>query len=139
MNIDLSYYIEGLLDMSVSTTKSLGLSYLRADCFNKEDFEKEFQKLFRIKIPIELEETKDTKENTLFEIIRNKEITKTFIQLFDYKVDAIKNIYYPKENRKLINLLSGDQKGVSGFWFVEEVYFIETDKYIISIIIGNNE
>ena len=44
-----SSYISGLLNMASSCSKTIGLSYADAECFNKDKYKQDFSKLHKIK------------------------------------------------------------------------------------------
>ena len=55
------------------------------------------------------------------------------------EVGDYKKVLTVSENSKVLDLLSGSDGGIGGFYIVEDVYFIEFDKMIVCFIIGNDE
>ena len=130
---ELEYYINGLTHM-ISTTPS----YINAYCLDKQKYKTEFSK--KLEVPIENIKLKESK-NSLKEIVttwENPKTADTFCYWLGQKVGEIKQILQPQDN-SLEEKLSGMNGGVSGFYIVEEVYFVECSNYVICICMGNNE
>ncbi len=139
MNLALSCYLDGLISLSYKLSSNLGLSDIRVTCFNTKDFKKNFQKYFEIKEDIVFDKISITLKELFFIFFRDELIIDRLIDLFVREVGDIKCIYEAKNNSSFIDKLSGASNGVSGFYFVEDVFFVETKKYMVCFIIGNNE
>ena len=127
--------------MASSCFKNMGPSYMNSVCFDVDNYRNEFSKHYKVKD----EDIKIHKyEGTFSELFKNLYLDEDNIinglkYWLEMELDEIKNIYIEDEDSKLDSLLSGSEGGVSGFYSVEEVIFIEFEKTMLVIIIGNNE
>jgi len=128
-------YLEGLLNMASSISKSIGPSFVKVDCYKKETFKKEFTKFYNINEELELIESSNSLDTTLLSWFNNeKEIVESITYWFNIKLSDNKKIYLPEE--KIINILDNEQKD---FYSLEDLFFIECQNYIFVFLLGNNE
>ena len=137
----LSCYFSGLTNMASSCSKEIGLSYINTTVFKLNNYKESFSKHYKIPITnINLIKSKLT-INKLFENLlgKDKNIIESLIYYIECDIGKPKAIYEVKEDSNLIDLLSGYNNGISGFYIVEDIYFVEYEKVIVCFILGNNE
>ena len=132
-------YLSGLMNIASSLSEYIGLSYIRVDCYDKETFEEEFLKNYKVKINLNnLEKSSKSLEKELEEWFgTDKKIIESLIYWIDQEIKGEKIIYY--SNKDIIEKLSGYNRGLSGLYIVEDVLFIECNKKILIFMLGNNE
>ena len=69
----LSSYLEGIFNMASSISKSIGCSYIKVDAYNKDTFEEDFKKNYKLKENINLIETSNSLKTTLLDWFQNEE------------------------------------------------------------------
>lgn len=139
MNQNLTSYLTGLTNLASSISKNIGPSYMESDCFKKENYIKEFSKYYGIdeqdillkKYNITLEEFFKTYLGP------NKLLLDSLIYWIEYTLGTPQNIY--TANDKLLELISRNNKGISPFYTLEDIIYVEFKKYIVCFMIGNNE
>ena len=128
-----SLYLNGIFDM---VSHNMSVSYTDILCLSKDNFLNTFLDLYKIKDKkIELvEENNNLKEllTSLFEI-KDKELNR-ILYLLEKECGKYNKTYSFKEN-KIYDYLSRKTM----FYFLEDIYFIEFDKKVICLMIGNNE
>ena len=132
-----SIYISGLVNMASFNT---GPSYVDAICMTKDNYKEVFSKIYRIKKEtITLEKTNQSLES-LLKVLFNleKKPLDTLIHWMTRECGKCIDIY-TSENKELLSSLSGASKGIGPFFFLEEIYFIEFEKMIVCLMIGNDE
>ena len=135
-----SLYITGLTHMASSLSKNIGPSIVEVDCFDKNNFDEEFAKSYNIKKEdVKLKESKYTMKDILLSWFGKDETNITDSLLYWIEFDSGKAIKVYEYTNNLDELLSRSEGGVSNFYFVEDIYFIEFDTVIMSFILGNNE
>lgn len=134
---EITNYLSGVMDMACSISRRISFSSIRVTCFKKKGFRKEFSRLYDINDELELKEIKGDLFYKLFGWLGREKIVIRLVELIKHEVGDVLHIY--KSNDLVINMLSGCENGVSGFYFVEDLFFIETDKYMVCFILGNNE
>jgi hypothetical protein len=135
-----SLYITGLTHMASSLSKNIGPSFVEVDCFDKNNFDEEFAKSYDIKKEdVKLRESKYTMKDILLSWFGKDETNITDSLLYWIEFDSGKAIKVYEYTNNLDELLSRSEGGVSNFYFVEDIYFIEFDNVIMSFILGNNE
>ena len=132
-------YIDGLFNLASSVSKNIGPSFIRASLYDKDKFYKEFKKNYRLKDNVmNIVETKRSFKQVLHEWLDDEHLEESILYWINLKFG--KNIkVLASDNDQIIDQLSGYAGGVSGFYFVEDIYFIEYDKYMLVLIMGNNE
>ncbi len=134
-------YISGLVNMASSVSNWMGVSFMDAICFKKEEFLDDFAYLHNIKKEkIKIHET----DLSLEEYIKNnfgedKKLIEGLSYWITRKAGKFIKIYEQDEDSKLNELLEKSSYGKTPFFFIENVTFIEFDNMIISFITGNNE
>ena len=136
-----SSYVDGLVNMASSCSEYMMPSYMRAICFKKKDFKKSFCNFYKIpEKELEIIETSLTLKDFIIQSFgNNKEIIEGLTHWLHIEAGDPKKILTVPNNSKVLNLLSGSDGGISGFYFVEDIYFIEFNKMVICFIIGNDE
>ena len=136
-----SSYIDGLVNMASSCSEYMMPSYMRAICFKKKNYKKAFCNFYKIpEKELEIIETSLTLKDFINQSFGNiKEITEGLTQWLHMEVGDYKKVLTVSENSKVLDLLSGSDGGIGGFYIVEDIYFIEFDKMIVCFIIGNDE
>ena len=136
-----SSYVDGLVNMASSCSEYMMPSYMRAICFKKKDFKKSFCNFYKIpEKELEIIETSLTLKDFIIQSFGNiKEIIEGLTHWLHIEAGDPKKILTVPNNSKVLNLLSGSDGGISGFYFVEDIYFIEFNKMVICFIIGNDE
>ena len=138
----LSNYVAGLVNMASSCSKTMGPSYVDADCFSRENFEDEFANLYNVnKDEIKLTEINKSFRDVLSDLFGTD--TYGLIDGLEHWIhmkagDSIK-LYRISEDCRLSELLSGDNGGCGAFFFMEDIFFFEFEKMVICFMIGNDE
>ncbi len=135
---DLSCYINGLVTMASSFSRKIGHSGIDVTCFKNKNFENEFFKYY--KIP--LDSFKFVEENQTL-----KEILLLYLEedivcrlLYFLESDLGKEVkLLTIEDNNVLEKFSCFNKGKVPFYFIENVYIVKYDKYVVSFVIGNNE
>ena len=140
LNTNKSLYITGLTNMATSLSKNIGPSYVVVDCFDKDNYKKEFAKYYEIKEgDIKLVESNLTMREILLEWFGEEESNITDSLLYWIKRDSGKSLKVYEYTNNLDELLSRSDGGVSEFYIVEDIYFIEFNEVMMCFILGNNE
>lgn len=130
-----SSYISGLLNMASSCSKTIGLSYADAECFNKDKYKNDFSKLHKIKeIDLSLEKLNITFKELLTNIFGDE---KEIIEGLSHWINLIAgtpNKVSMINDKTIIEKISNIP-----FYFLEDVFFIECENMVICILIGNDE
>lgn len=121
--------------MASSISKNIGPSLVDAICFDKKDFKEEFKKYYNLKSNIELNLGDEKLKEKLMSWFNDSKIVESILYLS--KIDPKEKIY--NMNNKIIEELSGYNKGISGFYIVEDIFLIEDNNEVIVFILGNNE
>lgn len=132
-------YLNGMFILACSISKRIGLSYARVVVLNKNNWLQEFCQNYQLdNKKIVFSRRKRKFANILNAYFGNKDtLTKALIGKIRDLLGNEKNVYY-SENGYLIDALGGS-KGLSGFYFVEDVFFIEYEEVMVILMIGNNE
>ena len=131
-----SSYVSGLVNMASSCSKQIGLSYVDADCFELKDYKKEFSRIYEInEKELILEETNQSFIEFLINIFgSNKDLIEGLIHWINFNIGKPNKLLTLKDN----NILDKLSKN-SPFYFLEDVFFIECEKIVICLLIGNDE
>lgn len=131
----LSSYLEGVLNMSSSISKSIGYSYVKVDGYLKESFQEEFKKFYHLKEDVRLIETTNSFEATLLDWFQNEDkIVESIHYWFHLKTKEEPKVFLT--DIKLRDIL--DKKRMD-FYSLEDLFFIECKNYIFVFLLGNNE
>ena len=131
----LSSYLEGVLNMSSSISKSIGYSYVKVDGYLKESFQEEFKKFYHLKEDVRLIETTNSFEATLLDWFQNEDkIVESIHYWFHLKTKEEPKVFLT--DIKLRDIL--DEKKMD-FYSLEDLFFIECKNYIFVFLLGNNE
>ncbi len=121
--------------MASSLSQNIGPSYIKVDCYKKETFDKEFKNYYRINEKINLIETNKKLETALLDWFGNeKKIIESITYWFELKISKDNKVYLSE--KKLRDELDNKRKD---FYTLDDLMFIEIDKYIIVLLLGNNE
>ena len=137
---DESLYVSGLVKMASTGSKNLGLSYVDAYCFDRSNYLTEFSSFFEID-DIELEKSNLTDKelfNNLFDDNKKTDSLIHWLNILDGNCDNVK-IIKEKYFSKTIESLSNYSGGLTMFYTVEDLYFLEYKTLTIVLIIGNDE
>lgn len=131
-----SSYVSGLVNMASSCSKQIGLSYVDADCFELKDYKKEFSKIYEInENELILEDLNQTFEEFLTNLFgSNKDLIDGLIHWINFNIGKPNKVLTLKDNN-ILNKLSKN----SPFFFLEDIFFIECEKIVICLLIGNDE
>ena len=141
MQWGLSSYLTGLTNLASSISKEIGPSFIDVDCMDKDNYEEAFAKRYNIsKDLIELKEEDMSLEQILKAWLgeSNKELIESLLYWIEFKVGKSIKVYTEKNN-KLIDALSRCEGGISMFYIVDDIYFVEFDEYMVCFSLGNNE
>ena len=131
-----SSYVSGLVNMASSCSKQIGLSYVDADCFELKDYKKEFSKIYKInENELILEDLNLSFGEFLTNLFgENKDLIEGLIHWINFNIGKPNKLLTLKDN----NILDKLSKN-SPFYFLEDVFFIECEKIVICLLIGNDE
>ncbi len=135
-NLELTTYLDKLLKIQA---KTLGPSFIDATCFEKKEFPNNFSNFFEIKKEVILKETKKNLPQILNRWLGKNKRTTNIINQIEAKLGKEEKIYISSKESNLEYYLAGEGKGLSGCFFIDELYFIEYKDYIVCLILGNNE
>ncbi len=129
-------YLEGLLNMASSLSKSIGPSYIKVHGYEKNTFIEDFSKNYKIpKESIKLAETDKNLETTLLDWFYNENnIVKSIVYWFNIEIRGEKKVYLSDE--KLVNTLDSKRRD---FYSLDDMFFVECNEYIFVFLLGNNE
>lgn len=140
MQTNKSSYLTGLANMASSLSKEIGPSYIEVDCFDKKNYQKEFQEYYEIKENIELIETNLKLENILsFWLGKDRNIIESLIHWTSCAIGNPIKVYKLENENKILNKLSRSEGGLGPFYTTEEIYFIEFKNDMTCFMIGNDE
>ena len=136
-----SYYISGLVNMASSCSKKISHSYLQADCYEKKDYVKSFLSMYEIPEDIfHLIEYKHDLEHLLKDLLgTNKDLIEGLLHWLHMEIGDVVKIYTVPEDNKVTEYIGAEYNGYGPFYFCEDLYFIETDRMIVCLLIGNDE
>ena len=132
----ISAYLTGITHMASAVNGSP--SFIEANCYKLKNFTEEFSKDYKIpknkiKLTISNKNINDIFKNWLN---NNEKLINSMLHLIKCEIGNPVKIY---EANKITDFLSRCEGGISSFYFAEEVYFIEYEKYMVCFMIGNNE
>ncbi len=128
-------YIDGIVLMASWNMKP---SYMSAVCLKKENYLEEFGKPYKLN-KIILEEETQSFPTLMKELLNiSKEELETFLYLIEKEAGKVEKVY-TANNKEVWKALSGEYGGTSGFYFLEDIYFVEFEKMVICFMMGNNE
>ncbi len=127
-------YLNGLFQMASSLSDYIGPSYIKVDCYLKEEFKEEFCNNYNIK-GLDIKKSNKTIETALLDWFGTDEkIIESILYWLNINNIKIKTIYYFSED--LLNNLNNQQQD---FYFLEDIIIAEISEYIIILLLGNNE
>ena len=135
---DETLYISGLFKMASSCSKKIGFSYATCTCFKKKNYLDSFKEFYNIKDEVKLKKLNISFDKLLIRIFgKNKRIIDGLMHWIKFYSGKALNIY--TINSEIIDSLGAGNKGLSPFYFCDDCYFIECEKIVICLIIGNDE
>ena len=127
-------YLNGLFQMASSLSDYIGPSYIKVDCYLKEEFKEEFCNNYNIK-GLDIKKSNKTIETALLDWFGTDEkIIESILYWLNINNIKIKTIYYFSED--LLNNLNNQHQD---FYFLEDIIIAEISEYIIILLLGNNE
>lgn len=127
-------YLNGLFQMASSLSDYIGPSYIKVDCYLKEEFKEEFCNNYNIK-KLDIKKSNKTIETALLDWFGTDEkIIESILYWLNINNIKIKTIYYFSED--LLNNLNNQHQD---FYFLEDIIIAESSEYIIILLLGNNE
>lgn len=127
-------YLNGLFQMASSLSDYIGPSYIKVDCYLKEEFKEEFCNNYNIK-ELDIKKSNKTIETALLDWFGTDEkIIESILYWLNINNIKIKTIYYFSED--LLNNLNNQHQD---FYFLEDIIIAESSEYIIILLLGNNE
>ncbi len=122
----LSAYLDGLLNMASSLSKSIGPSLVSVNCYDKKEFDKEYK--------IDYSPTSLSYEDKLKEwFVDEKKVVESILYWTNRYIKDIKKIYII--NKKDLDLFKKDNP----LYFIDDVFIIETKDFMVTFVLGNNE
>lgn len=114
----------------------MGPSYAEAECYEKKKYRDSFAKELKIeKKYIKISKSKCTKESFFMELFRlNKEEANKTIKNIEKEFGKIETLY--EANTRKLERYDGI---VWPFFFLEGLHFIETENFMLCIMVGNCE
>jgi len=136
-----SIYLEGLVNMASSCSKRIGLSYMDAMCFPKNNYISSFSKYYDVPLEeVSFHQSNISFKKKLISILGDdKKLIDGLIFWIEKEAGECKHIYELDDNSKLRILLSRSDGGCGAFYFLEDVFMVEFDKMIIYFMYGNDE
>ena len=127
-------YLNGLFQMASSLSDYIGPSYIKVDCYLKEEFKEEFCNNYNIK-GLDIKKSNKTIETALLDWFGTDEkIIESILYWLNINNIKIKTIYYFSED--LLNNLNNQHQD---FYFLEDIIIADSSEYIIILLLGNNE
>jgi len=122
----LGSYLNGLMNMASSNSKYIGPSFVEVDCFTKEEFKKYYK--------IEISPTTLNFEDMINEwFCDDKNVIESIIYWTNNKIKDIKKVYIVDD--KDYELF----RKYNPFYSIDDIFILETKKYLITYVLGNNE
>jgi hypothetical protein len=123
-------YLNGLMNMASSMSKSIGPSYIIVDCYKKEHLE-QLKKDYHInKLNLSTLSFKEKIEEWFFE---DKKAIESILFWSNKKIKEERNIY------ELEKIEFEKMEKYTPFYIIDDAFILETDKYLILYVLGNNE
>jgi len=123
-------YLNGLMNMASSLSKSIGPSYIIVDCYKKEELE-QLKKDYHIKKITP--STLSFKEKLGEWFLEEKITIESVLYWSKRKIKEERNIYdIERENFEKM-------EKYTPFYIIDDAFILETEKYLILYILGNNE
>lgn len=141
MQAGIGSYITGLTHMASSLSPGRNPSFVEADCFDLKSFPKDFAKWYRISEKLlELSPMERSLKELLGEWINDRgEVLDALLYHMQCCLGEPVALYEPVHFRKLTDTLSTSDGGLSAFYTMEDICFVEYKKYMLCLMIGNNE
>ncbi|MEE3342723.1 MAG: hypothetical protein VZS44_01375 [Bacilli bacterium] len=141
MQQNISSYLTGLTNLASSISSYIGPSFIEVDCMYKKDYKKSFANKYKIKEElIELEETNKTLEQILASWLGTdeKKLLESLLYWINLEIGNPIKVYTIKNN-KLLDSLGRCDGGISMFYLMDDMFFVEFKKYMVCFTMGNNE
>jgi len=126
-------YISGIIALAKEESDNLKRSDITTELYFKEEYKEELLKTHKIE-EIQNREINQSLEETLKDWFEDEKAVECAIKLFEVELGKTKSIS-TLSNKELDNIFKKNKP----FYNIEDVLIIEFDKYILWMILGNNE
>ena len=113
-------YVSGLVNMASSCSKKIGLSYAEADCFEVNDYKKEFARLYKIdENDLDLDELNISFEQLLKIVFgEDKDLIDGLVHWIGFVAGDVKKVLTVKEGCSCFDTISDN----SSFYYLEDLF-----------------
>ncbi|MBR6137273.1 MAG: hypothetical protein IKQ06_03870 [Bacilli bacterium] len=126
-------YISGIIALAKEESENLKRSNITTELYFKEEYKEGLLKTHKIE-NIQNREINQSLEATLKDWFEDGKAVECAIKLFEIELGKTKSIS-TLSNKELDNIFKKNKP----FYNIEDVLIIEFDKYILWMILGNNE
>ena len=126
-------YISGIIALAKEESDNLKRSDITTELYFKEEYKEGLLKTHKIE-NIQNREINQSLEATLKDWFEDEKAVECAIKLFEVELGKTKSIS-TLSNKELDNIFKKNKP----FYNIEDVLIIEFDKYILWMILGNNE
>ena len=126
-------YISGIIALAKEESENLKRSDITTELYYKEEYKEGLLKTHKIE-NIQNREINQSLEETLKDWFEDGKAVECAIKLFEIELGKTKSIS-TLSNKELDNIFKKNKP----FYNIEDVLIIEFDKYILWMILGNNE
>ena len=126
-------YISGIIALAKEESENLKRSDITTELYFKEEYKEGLLKTHKIE-NIQNREINQSLEETLKDWFEDGKAVECAIKLFEIELGKTKSIS-TLSNKELDNIFKKNKP----FYNIEDVLIIEFDKYILWMILGNNE
>lgn len=126
-------YISGIIALAKEESENLKRSDITTELYFKEEYKEGLLKTHKIE-DIQNREINQSLEDTLKDWFEDGKAVECAIRLFEIELGKTKSIS-TLSNKELDNIFKKNKP----FYNIEDVLIIEFDKYILWMILGNNE
>ena len=134
---ELTCYIDGLVTMASSLSKKISYSSISATCFKNKNFKEEFFKYYKVKLEgVKFSKIKDPLEK-IFSLYLEDDIVNNLLNLLKKDLGEEKELL-TINNNDVLEKLSCFNGGKEPFYFIENLYIVKYNEYIVCFIVGNN-
>lgn len=113
-------YLKGLIHISSSISEYIGPSYIEVYCYDKKELLKKYN----------IFPTNQSLNNKLNEWLGDKKLVENLLYWINREI---------KEPYKIYELTDEINMKYTPFTFIEDSFVLETNKYMILFVLGNNE
>lgn len=137
---DKSLYLSGVMNMASSCSSWIGCSYVEVAVFKKSNYREHFCELYDMKMEeLKLKKINKTMKEVFIDIFgKDERLLAGLDYLVNRKISSLNDIY-SIEDMALLEELSDKDVGIAPFYIIDGIYFIEGEKEVLCLVIGNNE